>query len=247
MKLKLIACEVLTREVCWCLARSPHTIDMTFTPKGAHESGDLLRETVQKEIDKAETSDQHYDAILLGYGLCGNGTAGLSSRRIPLVIPRAHDCCTLFLGSRSRFKELFEDNPSRPYSSAGYVERGEEYLSESTMGAALGLNKTYEDYAELYGEENARFIMESIESTEKDVCRELYYIDIPETSPPEIRDKCIEEASEEGYTVSVQTGSLQLIQRFLDGDWPDEDFLVLQPGQKSVALYDWDRIMETSE
>ena len=165
----------------------------------------------------------------------------------PLVIPRAHDCCTLFLGSRQRFRELFEDNPSRPFSSAGYVERGEGYLSESTTGAALGLNKSYEDYVELYGEENARFIMDSIDSSANDVCRELYYIDIPETSRADIRNKCIKEAGEEGYTVSVHTGSIRLIRDLMDGEWPDEDFIVLQPGQKFVPLYDWERILDSSE
>lgn len=248
MKLKLIACEVITREVCWSMGSSPHTIDMFFTPKGAHESGDLLRKTIQDEIDKTEQNTLvQYDAILLGYGLCGNGTAWLSSSRYPLVIPRAHDCCTLFLGSRSRFKKLFEDNPSRPYSSNGYMERGDSYLNESTMGAALGLNKSYEDYVELYGEENARYIMESIESSEKDVCKELYFIDIPETTNPEKRELLLKEAEGEGYDVTVQKGSLDLIQNLLKGKWKDEDFLIIPPGEKSVPLYDWDRIIDSNK
>ncbi|OQY31318.1 MAG: hypothetical protein B6241_14355 [Spirochaetaceae bacterium 4572_59] len=247
MKLKLIACEVITREVCWCVARTPHTVDMVFTPKGAHESGDLLRKTIQEEIDKTDQySLVEYDAILLGYGLCGNGTAGLSSKRYPLVIPRAHDCCTLFLGSRNRFKELFEDNPSRPYSSGGYMERGDSYLNESNMGASLGLDKSYEDYLELYGEENAHYIMESIESSEKDACKELYFIDIPETSNPEKRKILLKEAESEGYDVTVQQGSLNLIQNLLGGQWND-DYQIIPPGEKSVPLYDWDRVMGSTK
>ncbi len=37
MYFKLIACDVFTREVCHCIARSPHTVDVGFTEKGAHE------------------------------------------------------------------------------------------------------------------------------------------------------------------------------------------------------------------
>lgn len=229
------------------MARSPHTIDVFFTPKGAHESGDLLRKTIQAEIDKTEEYTLvKYDAILLGYGLCGNGTAGLSSKRYPLVIPRAHDCCTLFLGSRGRFKELFEDNPSRPYSSNGYMERGDSYLNESTMGASLGLDKSYEDYVELYGKENALYIMESIESSEKDACKELYFIDIPETTIPEKREMLLKEAESEGYDVTVQQGSLNLIQNLLNGQWND-DFQIIPQGEMTVPLYDWDRILESGK
>ncbi len=246
MKLKLIACEVLIREISWCVARSPHTIDMVFTPKGAHESGDLLRKTITEEIRKAEESYTEYDAILLGYGLCGNGTAGLSSSRYPLVLPRAHDCCTLFLGSKERFRELFSDNPSRPFSSAGYMERGESYLHESTVGAAMGLNRTYQDYVELYGEENARYIMETIKETEQSSCKELYFINVPETDLPVFRKKCREESETEGYTYTEQKGSIRLIENLLFGNWPEEDFQVLKPGEEFVPLYDWDRIIRSS-
>ncbi len=246
MKLKIIACEVLIREISWCVSRTPHMIDMVFTPKGAHESGELLRETIEKEIKKTEESGTDYDAILLGYGLCGNGTTGLSSSLYPLIIPRAHDCCTLYLGSRHRFRELFEDNPSRPYSAAGYAERGDTYLHESTVGAALGLNKTYEDYVELYGEENARFIMETIESADENSCRELYYIDIPETAHPELRESCIKQAEKEEYQVKVHQGDIGLIRRLLEGDWDSEDFLTVPPGRTITPLYDWEKIIESS-
>ena len=246
MRLKLISCEVLIREVGWSIARSPHTIDMVFTPQGAHEAGDLLRETIQKEIDLAEESGIAYDAILLGFGLCGNGAVGLKSSRFPMVIPRAHDCATLYLGSRQRFQELFEDNPSRPYTSIGYMERGDSYLHESTVGASLGLDKTYEDYVELYGEENARYIMESIEGAEENSCRELYFIDIPETSITENRETCVKQIKEEGYEVSIYPGNIRLIRNLLDGKWDSDDFLIVQPGEKIIPLYDWESIMESN-
>ena len=245
MKLKLIGCEVISREIGWCVARTPHTVDMAFTPKGAHESGDLLRKTIQEEIVKTEKSGTNYDAIILGFGLCGNGTSGLISHRFPLVIPRAHDCCTLFLGSRNRFKELFQDNPSRPFSSIGYAERGDSYLHESSIGVSLGLNKSYEEYVELYGEENAGYIMETIKGADENSCRELFYIEIPETSIPELRDKVIRQAKQEDYNVSLYKGSIDLISKLLEADWK-EDFLVVPPGQKIVPLYDWDSIVSSS-
>jgi len=121
MHLKLIACEVLLREVCFCIAQSPHVIDLEFTEKDDHNRSDYLRGLIQSKIDAAEQSDRKYDAILLGYGLCGNSTVDIIARQKPVVIPRAHDCCTLFLGSKLRFKEFFANNPSLPFSSGGYM------------------------------------------------------------------------------------------------------------------------------
>ena len=94
MYLKAIVCDVLFREVCQYAALSDHVVELTFLPQGLHREPDLLRKTVQEEIDKTE--DRHgqieesnqvlrkieYDAILLGYCLCSNGIVGLSSRKV---------------------------------------------------------------------------------------------------------------------------------------------------------------------
>lgn len=39
MKLRLISCEVLYREMCDAVARSPHRVDVEFLPKGWHDLG----------------------------------------------------------------------------------------------------------------------------------------------------------------------------------------------------------------
>ena len=102
-RLKLIGCDVFMRELCFLIAQSPHIFDVEFTEKDSHDRSDNLRRIIQKKID--DCVGKNYDAILLVYGLCGNSTVGLKARDLPLVIPRAHDCCTLFLGSKDLFQE----------------------------------------------------------------------------------------------------------------------------------------------
>ena len=93
--------------------------------KGLHDRGArAMRAGLQAAIDEAEAQAEKYDAIALGYGLCGNGLAGLEARSVPLVLPRAHDCITLLMGSRARFESYFQDHPGVYYRSAGWVERG---------------------------------------------------------------------------------------------------------------------------
>src|SRR5450755_1759704 len=124
MRLKLISCEVIFREMCDAVARSPHQVDVEFLPKGLHDLGaPNMREALAAAVAKADPS--LYDAVLMGYGLCGNGLAGLRAISIPLVIPRAHDCIALLFGSRQKYREYFEQNPGVYFHSTGWQERGQ--------------------------------------------------------------------------------------------------------------------------
>ncbi|UCF99490.1 MAG: DUF1638 domain-containing protein [Spirochaetaceae bacterium] len=248
MYFKLIACDVLTREVCHCIARSPHTVDVEFTEKGQHEDSERLRLLLQEKIDRSAETRVPFDAILLAYGLCGNSTAQLEARSIQLVLPRAHDCCTIFLGSRRRFKELFADNPSRPFSSAGYMERGDSYLHDGDTGRVLGLDRSYEDFVAQYGEENAKYIMETLSlSRDGNTDDKVIYIDVPETSREEYASLCRETAEKEGRRFIRVEGNIRLIRQLVEGTWNEEEFLIVKPGRKIRAVYDWEEIIRVGD
>ena len=42
-----------------------------------------------------------------------------------LVVPRAHDCITLFLGSKERYLDYFQTHPGVYFKTSGWIERGE--------------------------------------------------------------------------------------------------------------------------
>ena len=107
MRLKLIACEILYRELCAAVARSVNQVDVEFLPKGLHDIGQAGMSARLTEV-LAAVDESQYDAVLFGYALCSNGLVGLTARRIPLVVPRAHDCITLFLGSKERYLDYFQ-------------------------------------------------------------------------------------------------------------------------------------------
>ena len=149
----------MLREACFCIARSRNIIDPVFMGKGLHNLCDgKMRELLQVEIDKVEPGK--YEAILLGYGLCNNGTRDLHAS-IPLVIPKAHDCITCFLGSKEKYRNFFDDNPGTYYLSPGWIERNtDNYEGEQSIPQQLGI-ATYEEYVAKYGEEDAQYIMET--------------------------------------------------------------------------------------
>lgn len=234
MKCKLICCEVFTREASMYVATSPHTIDPEFTPKGAHENPQTLQQCIQQKIQ--ETEGKGYDYILLGYGLCGNSINGLIAGSVPLVIPRAHDCCTIFLGSRSRFVEYFGDQLSTEWSSAGYMERGESYLRGTDTGKLLGMDKNYDQYIEEYGEENAKYIWEMLHPHND--AQEMIYIDTPGTSHLGFLDKIRKIAEEQSKEVRVLQGDMRLLEGLVYGTWNEDEYLMVQPGERICAVYD---------
>ena len=248
MLLKLIACEVFTREICHCMVKTPHVVDIEFTEKGAHDKADFLRGVIQSKIDVARNGERHYDAILLCYGLCGNATVNLLSGDFKVVIPRAHDCCTLFLGAKEKFKEHFADNPSLGFSSTGYMERGDSYVREASANKVLGLDKTYEEYVKLYGEDNAKYIFETLNPClEGNKCSKVVFIEIPETKHLGYAEECKSKAEAEGKTYIQLQGDIRLIRDLLSGEWDSSDFLVMNPHHRTIGVYDWEEIIRAED
>lgn len=236
MKLKLIACDVLMRELCLLIAKSPHTFDVEFTEKDSHNYSDNLRTIIQGKIDQCD--GKNYDAILLAFGLCGNSTVGLKAGNTQLVIPRAHDCCTLFLGSKEIFQKHFQDNPSQPFSSPGYMERSDTMFHNGFGSEDMENDPVYAEYIEKYGEENARYIYETMYGN-KGKHSKLLYIEIPETSNSVFAEQCRKQAKDAGMEFVFLKGSIGLLRNLINGNWDDSDFLIVKPGHRSKGLYDW--------
>lgn len=238
---KFICCEVFTREACLLTALSNNTIYPEFTPKGAHDESDKLRTLIQEKIDAAD--DKNIDAILLGFGLCGNSIAGLTARNVPLVVPRAHDCCTLFLGSRKAFLENFGDNLSAEWSSTGYTERGNSAVRSSDLKTIMGFNRDYEALVEQYGRENADYIWETLNPPKNQ--DELIFIDVPEFCHLGYGEKMRQKSVDEGKTMKLLKGDIRLLRNLIEGDWNTDEYLIVNPGEKIIPVYDFDEIIKT--
>lgn len=247
MNLKLLACNVFQREVCACLVRTPNVVDVTFIELGEHEQPSALRELLQRHIDETvANSRRRTDAILLLFGLCGNATVDLVARDVPLIVPRAHDCATLLLGSREAFGRHFGDNPSRPFGCSGYFERGNDQTMRRPGEWDATAGATYRQYVEQYGEENARFIWDELHPPRPDE-HEAVYIRVPEADAAGIAARFRQRTEEGGLAYVELTGSLRLIAGLIDGPWPAEDYLTVQPGQRTVGIYDAERVIGAAD
>ncbi len=156
IRLRLLACQVLTREVNLVVAQSPHTIDVEMITMGLHDLGVSMRPHLQARVDDADGLG--YDAIVLGYALCGRGTEGLRAGATPLVLPRVHDCIGLLMGDRFRYQQYFDAHPGVYFRSPGWIEfqtSGQTMMpAGNSAGSKLGERRTLDELIAQYGDEN---------------------------------------------------------------------------------------------
>ncbi len=241
MRIRIIACEVLAREVHHVAARSEAVVNVTLLQQGLHDLGpDGMRERLQAAVDAVPRAS--CDAVALGYALCSRGAEGVVARDVPVVMPRAHDCITLLLGSRERYSREFDRVPGTYYYSAGWHERDDSKVGSATsIPSQLGMDKSYKEYVELYGEENAKFIAEELHGGLRHYERMLFLESGLGGEGP-AREAARGRAEREGWRFEVAKADLSLLERLVSGDW-SEDFIILAPGEHAVATHD-ERIME---
>ncbi len=244
MKFKVLACEVFTRELEQLSKDCAHQLDITYLPKGLHDLGqDKMLARMQAEVDAVPA--QAFDAILLVYGLCNNGISGLKANNTKLVVPRAHDCITLFLGGRAEYKQEFDNNPGTYYRTTGWIEHeSADGAGDETIQQKLGLFMAYEELVEKYGEDNAKYIQETMGSGVEHYSR-LAFIQMGVDGEEPFIEQSRKEAEEKEWTFDLVKGSLTLLQRLTRGDW-DDDFLIVEPGRSISPTHD-DGVVRTSD
>jgi len=222
-RFQLIVCKVLQREAYFCAARSPHVVDVVLMEQGLHDEPDRLRREVQRALQRTcDIQGRPYDASLLGYGLCSNGTVGLQAE-IPIVLPRAHDCITLLLGSKERYREYFDSHRGVYWYSPGWIESGKQPSRQR-------FERLRAEYTEKYGDDNAQYLME-VEQTWTKEYQWATYVDWGLVASDGYQAYTKECADHLGWHYDEVTGDAGLMQRFVDGLWNEQEFLVVEPGR----------------
>lgn len=243
---KVIACEILFRELTHLAAECPNLIDLEFLTQGLHDIPRSGGTNIQQRIDSVPAGK--YDAILLGYGLCGFLVSGLKARHTPLVIPRAHDCITLFVGSKERYNQTIQQNAGTYFYTSGWLEclrrRGVKespghptYLPTRAGDASGTATGVYEEWVQLYGEERAHFLLQEISKWTANYTHGAL-IDFDFTGSLHLEEQVQAICRERGWEFRSIPGDLGLLRRWLAGDWADKDFQIVAPGERIVPRHD---------
>lgn len=209
MKCLVVACSIMKEEL---LQFQSGGISFIFMEQSLHRIPQKMGPLIQREIDKADYHD--WDYIILGYGLCSNGILGIHSKRHSLVIPRAHDCIALFLGSHEKYLEEHRKEPGTYYLTKGWIEEGKSPL------------RIYQEYCQRYDPETAEW---TIREELKNYTR-IALVDIGNLSEVH-REHSKENASFLHLRYEEIKGSLEYFEKMLRGPWKD-GFIILKPGEE---------------
>jgi len=219
----------MSHELRYCASRSIHRIDIEFIYQGLHEFPEKLNSNLRDALHRVD--ELKHDAILLNYGLCGNGTLGMTHSKLPMVIHNVHDCIPLILGSRKKHAEYVSGRPGTYWYSCGWIEGfplpgGPDYLEKYNYFYGRGIDREKRDIIERMLMENYThltfirwdelgerlselgrgYTMECVRSLRERLALPLHYDEVK--------------------------GDPEILQRFADGDWSGGDFIIINPGQK---------------
>ncbi len=230
-----LTCSALARSVYAEAALARPIVSIRLYDQGLHNVPRNLRARLQTEIDSIEVGS--CDAILLAYGTCGLATVGLKAHHIPLVLPRAHDCITLYLGSQERYQAEFDAHPGTYWYSQDYLERNPN--SSVALGAAsIEISEAlYQEYVAKYGQENADYLMEAMGEWGKHYDRAVY-IDTGLDRGAAYEQVAREQAERRSWQFERKEGDRRLLRMLVNGDWSDSEFLVVPPNHAIAQAVD---------
>ena len=233
-KVAVITCAVLELEIQHFAKGLPNLVHIEVLEQGLHNDPPKLRVQLQAAVDRVEACCAA-DAIVLGYGLCSRGTEGVKTSRAKFVIPRAHDCITLLLGSKERYADYVKQTPGTYWYSPGWnkhhIPPGKERY-----------DKLLQQYKEKFGDENAEFLMETEQEWFKTYSRATYvHLGVGQTKQDaDYTRSCADWLK---WSFDEQAGCPKLLQDLLTGPWDDARFLVLARGQTFRMTAD-ERVIE---
>ncbi len=219
-KIAVIACAVLEPEVRQFTQDATHVKETVFLPMGLHENPPLLQKELQKAIDQAE-ANLEIETIVLVYGLCGRGVENLHHKRCPLIIARAHDCVTLFLGDKEKYAAYQKENPGNYWYNPGWI-RG--HASPGPEREAH-LRKQYGDK---YEEDDIQYLLEMDQSALGHYDKATY-VGLGLGDVEKEADYTKTCAACQGWGFDRIPGDPVLLKALLNGDWDEQRFLVVPP------------------
>ncbi len=220
-KTKIIACAVVSEEIRPLL---PEGIDFEKMDFGLHQSPEKLHQELQRKIDESN----EYDCIVLGYGMCGMATVGLRSGTATLVIPKADDCISVFLGSREAYLERQKNFPGSYFLTRGWIDGWQGRQIDEIAPTTDIMQRL----AEKYGVERARRIY-SVYQAKEPLQNYKRMVFISTSDNPEIEEyktKTRRRAETLKLRYEEITGTDVFLRKLVAGNW-DEQFVIVPPGR----------------
>jgi len=217
----LIYCSVFEDEIALLANEATHIKARQCFDIGLHDRPKTMRENLQAAVEEMDARTD-IEAIVLVYGLCGLGTAGLRAGRHKLVITRAHDCMTLFMGSKERYAQTQAASPDTYFYTPGW-NRARRVPGPERLAALR------EELAKKYDADTVDFLVEAE--------RELWakhgravYLELGTASAATEAEYAKHCAEGLGWSFEHISGDRALMHDLLWGNWDEARFQTIEPG-----------------
>ena len=219
----IIACDVFEEELKDMLENQPLCKRTQFLEMGLHDRPDILRSEVQAVVQKWER-EEGFNTILLAYALCGNGLVGVEAQSKTIIIPRAHDCISVFLGGPEVHSAVLKENPGTYFYSPGWI-RGRRVPGPDREA------QLREEYGRRYPDD-PEMVDDLIEVDEEAFSHHncAAYVDLTDNRRAE--EYCRKCAAHLGWEFKRLKGDPQILKDLVKGKWSNDRFLKVKPGQR---------------
>jgi hypothetical protein len=213
MSTVIVACRTIADEVNLAIRAAEVHHPVFWIDSKLHVKPEELKRQVQATIDRID----NVSTIILGFGLCGNGLAGIRSETARLVLPKAEDCISLLLGSQEARTLLSRDAP-RYFFTRGWLESENNIADE------------YDYCCRKYGLERAVKLMQVMLKH----YRYLTFIDTGGYDITPYTNRTEKLAEILGLSHQILKGSQRFLEKLLTGPWDDE-FFIANPGEVTAV------------
>ncbi len=221
-KTAIVLCAVWEEEMQYFHLNSLSFRKLVWLPMGLHDNPPELRRQLVQTISKLE-ADPELETVLFLYGWCGGGLEGLSSRRLHLVVPKAHDCISIMLGGRRAHEQFINESPGSFFYTPGWIREGRAPGPDRERTVRQKFATRYQD-PEILDD----LVAADRESFAHHDC--AAYLDL--TTSPQYENYTRKCAECLGWKFRLLQAKDLLIRNLLEGNWNPEDFVIIPPGQK---------------
>jgi len=222
-RVALLACAVFEQEIALHAAGAEHILETRFFEIGLHDRPDQLQRILQQNLEAVDARTD-IEAVVLAYGLCGRGTVGLRPLRHKLVIPRAHDCITVFMGSKEAYAEHQRQCPTCYYYTPGW-NRGRRVPGPEKLEALKW------ELAKKFDPDNVEFLIES-EQSQWMLHDTATYLDLGTDDAGSEADYARRCAQWLGWKFERVQGNPKLFSDLHWGNWDTKRFQIIEPGMR---------------
>jgi uncharacterized protein DUF1638 len=138
VRIAVIACDMVRRELDEVLAGDPDITEVVYLEKALHVYPEKMRDAILEQIERVSGD---VDAVFLGYGYCQSLKGIEELVDVPVVMPQMDDCISIML-TPERYTAEIKKEVGTWFMSPGWAEVGAEMvIKELHLDRALRYGK----------------------------------------------------------------------------------------------------------